>query len=119
MNKTCLIADERQLICEDITVTCTASSTVSGQYTLTTDRGDVQGVQIYGSANAFDVTVNLQINSTTVLKNANLGTFTPETTAKYTPVSWKQASIINYTAVNSGGTNHTMVIRLWYVNPIL
>ena len=118
----CNIGDERQLLSEDVTVTVAAGSTVSNTFTLTTGRGNIQGVAVVAnnSTDAFLTTIQFQINNTTVLKNQNAGIFVPNGgELQLFPVRWEQGSVISWTIVNTGAATVTVVFKLYYVLPLI
>ena len=121
MAELCQIGDERQLLEEVISVNVPAGTTVSNSYTLTTNRGNVQGVSITSSFTASDflTILNVLINSTNVLKNLNAGDFTPQSQMQIFPVRWENGSIVSYTYVNSGVTDVIIVLKFYYVLPLI
>lgn len=122
MAELCQIGDERQLLCEDVTVTVGAGLTVSGNQTLTTNRGNVQGFAVICNNNtdAFLSTLNFLINSTNVLKNQNLGSYVSENNnEKIFPVRWENGSVVNWTLINSGAAALVVNLKFYYVLPIM
>lgn len=121
MAELCQIGDERQLLVEDVTVSVAAGATVSGQQTLTTGRGNIQGVAIVtdNSVDAFLTTINFQINSTNVLKNQNGGIFVPTGQLQIFPVRWENGSVVAWSITNNGAATVETIFKLYYVLPLI
>lgn len=113
-------AQQRQLLVETATVAAAATSTTSGQYTLTSGRGNVKKFFISTpattAADIAAVTVTFLVNNVQVVTNCRLDQFSSlyQNLQKFL-VDYPDASVVSWQIVNTGANAVQVNFNFQYV----